>query len=177
MLRCRWEDQLRIWESKINGLIRPSGLASQPNDSSGGLDTDEHRQTLATSFGGGGGPAPEIRDLDATPARDTVPSYSQPRVQTDNNGTNPLSTLQVVKVKVHFNEDIFILPVPRTIDYDGLVEKITRKIRLLGPLPDEPVRLKYKDQDGDMVAVNSSEDVQIALEELQPGNRLTLYVR
>jgi hypothetical protein len=172
---------LKEWESKINGLIRPSCLASQPNDLSGGLDTDEHRQILqATPSGGGGGSGPpqELPHLGATSARDTIPSDNQPPVQTDNNnGANPPSTFRVVKVKVHFNEDIFILLVPRTIDYDGLVEQIRRKIRLLGPMPDEPVRLMYKDHDGDMVAVNSSEDVQIALEDCQPGDQLTLYVR
>ncbi|KAJ7852852.1 Pleckstrin homology domain-containing protein [Mycena leptocephala] len=152
ILRCRQEYQLKEWESKINGLIRPSCLASQPNDLSGGLDTDEHRQILqATPSGGSGsGPPQELPHLDATSARDTIPSDNQPPVQTDNNnGANPPSTFRVVKVTVHFNEDIFILLVPRTIDYDGLVEQIKRKIRLLGPLPDEPVRLIYKDHDGD----------------------------
>ncbi|KAJ7827579.1 hypothetical protein B0H13DRAFT_1917534 [Mycena leptocephala] len=124
ILRCRQEYQLKEWESKINGLIRPSCLASQPNDLSGGLDTDEHRQILqATPSGGSGsGPPQELPHLDATSARDTIPSDNQPPVQTDNNnGANPPSTFRVVKVTVHFNEDIFILLVPRTIDYDGLV--------------------------------------------------------
>jgi hypothetical protein len=126
----------------------------------------------------GGGPPPEIWDLDAgspIPAGDTLPSYWQPRVRTEPNKETPAFT--VVEVKVHVNEDMFVLQVSRTIDYDGLVEKITRKLRLLGPLPEEPVRLKYYDREGDMVAVNSSEDVYMALEECQPGDWLTVYVR
>ncbi|KAF8212778.1 Dbl homology domain-containing protein [Mycena galopus ATCC 62051] len=178
ILRCRQEGQLKMWESKINGLIRSSGQGSQPNDGSGGFDVNEQPQTLAATLSRGGGPPPEIRDLDAgspTPAGDNLPSDCQPGLQTEPNDTNP--ALTVVKVKVHVNEDMFVLRVPWTIDYDGLVEKITHKLRLLGPLPEEPVRLKYRDQEGDMVAVNSSEDVQMALEECQPGGRLTVYVR
>ncbi|KAJ7703230.1 hypothetical protein B0H17DRAFT_1042374 [Mycena rosella] len=69
-----------------------------------------------------------------------------------------------VKVKVHFNEDIFVIQVPRMTEYDELVEKVGRKI------------LKYKDEDGDMVSLGSTEDVQMAFEQYRPGGQVTLYV-
>ncbi|KAJ6499333.1 hypothetical protein C8R45DRAFT_898338 [Mycena sanguinolenta] len=82
-----------------------------------------------------------------------------------------------VKVKVHFNEDIFVIQVPRTTEYDELVEKVGRKIRLCGPRRDDgPLRVKYKDEDGDMVSLGSTEDVQMAFEQYRPGGQVTLYV-
>ena len=38
-----------------------------------------------------------------------------------------------VKVKVHFHEDIFVIQVARSTDYEDLVERVGRKIRLCGP--------------------------------------------
>ncbi|KAJ7323957.1 hypothetical protein DFH08DRAFT_1028908 [Mycena albidolilacea] len=128
ILHCRQEYQLKVWESEINGLIGPSGQGFQLNDGSG-----------ATSSSGSG-PPPEIRDLNVgspTPAGNTLPSDCQPRVWTEPNDASPTST--VVKVKVHFNGAMFVLQVLQTIDYDGLGEKIMCKLRLLGPLLEEPV--------------------------------------
>ncbi|KXN90809.1 Rho guanine nucleotide exchange factor scd1 [Leucoagaricus sp. SymC.cos] len=82
-----------------------------------------------------------------------------------------------VKVKVHFHEDIFVIQVPRSTEYDDLVEKVGKKIRLCGPRRDDgPLRVKYRDEDGDMVSLGSTEDVQIAFEAYKPGGQVTLFV-
>ncbi|KAJ4497205.1 hypothetical protein C8R41DRAFT_760425 [Lentinula lateritia] len=82
-----------------------------------------------------------------------------------------------VKVKVHFHEDIFVIQVPRMTEFDDLVEKVGRKIRLCGPRRDDgPLRVKYKDEDGDMVSLGSTEDVQMAFEQYRPGGQVTLFV-
>lgn len=86
-------------------------------------------------------------------------------------------SLPPVKVKVHFHEDIFVIQVPRMTEYDDLVEKVGRKIRLCGPRRDDgPLRVKYRDEDGDMVSLGSTEDVQMAFEQYRPGGQVTLYV-
>ncbi|EJF65139.1 hypothetical protein BD309DRAFT_398754 [Dichomitus squalens] len=83
-----------------------------------------------------------------------------------------------VKIKVHFNEDIFVIQVPRSTEYYELVDKVGKKIRLCGPRRDDgPLRVKYKDEDGDLVSLGSTEDVQMAFESLRPGNQVTLYVQ
>ena len=83
-----------------------------------------------------------------------------------------------VKVKVHFHEDIFVIQVPRTTEYSELVDKVGKKIRLCGPRRDDgPLRVKYKDEDGDLVSLGSTEDVQMAFESFRPGNQVTLYVQ
>lgn len=82
-----------------------------------------------------------------------------------------------VKVKVHFHEDIFVIQVARSTEYDDLVEKVGRKIRLCGPRRDDgPLRVKYRDEDGDMVSLGSTEDVQMAFEQYRPGGQVTLFV-
>ncbi|KAF8149558.1 rho guanine nucleotide exchange factor scd1 [Crassisporium funariophilum] len=82
-----------------------------------------------------------------------------------------------VKVKVHFHEDIFVIQVPRSTEYGDLVEKVGRKIRLCGPRRDDgPLRVKYRDEDGDMVSLGSTEDVQMAFEAYRPGGQVTLFV-
>ncbi|KAI0087958.1 hypothetical protein BDY19DRAFT_891887 [Irpex rosettiformis] len=83
-----------------------------------------------------------------------------------------------VKVKVHFHEDIFVIQVPRSTEYEELVERVGRKIRLCGPRRDDgPLRVKYKDEDGDLVSLGSTEDVQMAFESFRPGSQVTLYVQ
>lgn len=83
-----------------------------------------------------------------------------------------------VKIKVHFGEDIFVIQVPRSTEYAELVDKVGKKIRLCGPRRDDgPLRVKYKDEDGDLVSLGSTEDVQMAFESFRPGNQVTLYVQ
>ncbi|TDL24156.1 hypothetical protein BD410DRAFT_802027 [Rickenella mellea] len=101
------------------------------------------------------------------------------RMNNPTNGRAPQITMStMVKVKVHFFEDIFVIQVPRTTEYPELVEKVGKKIRLCGPRrEDGPLRVKYVDEDGDMVSLGSNEDVQMAFETLQPGSQVTLYVQ
>lgn len=83
----------------------------------------------------------------------------------------------MVKVKVHFLEDIFVIQVPRVTEYEDLVERIGKKIRLCGPRrEDGPLKVKYIDEDNDMVSLGSTEDVQMAFETMKSGNQVTLYV-
>jgi len=85
--------------------------------------------------------------------------------------------LPPVKVKVYFRDDIFVIQVPRSTEYDDLVDKVGKKIRLCGPRRDDmPLRVKYRDEDGDMVSLGSTEDVQIAFESYRPGGQVTLFV-
>ncbi|KAI0769332.1 hypothetical protein BD413DRAFT_604932 [Trametes elegans] len=83
-----------------------------------------------------------------------------------------------VKVKVHYGEDIFVIQVPRSTEYSELVDKVGKKIRLCGPRRDDgPLRVKYRDEDGDLVSLGSTEDVQMAFESFRPGNQVALYVQ
>ncbi|TFL01496.1 hypothetical protein BDV98DRAFT_567041 [Pterulicium gracile] len=90
---------------------------------------------------------------------------------------HPKPQERTVMVKVHFNEDIFVIQVSRATEFEDLVEKVGRKIRLCGPRRDDgPLRVKYKDEDGDLVSLGSTEDVQMAFEQFQPGGEVKLFV-
>lgn len=80
-----------------------------------------------------------------------------------------------VRVKVHYGEDLFMISVPRSTEYEDLVEKVGKKIRLCGPRRGNgPPRLKYQDEDGDFVTLATTEDVQLAFD--MAGGALTLHV-
>ncbi|KAJ7017477.1 Pleckstrin homology domain-containing protein [Mycena alexandri] len=93
---------------------------------------------------------------------------------TDNTNARSASA----RVKVNFGEDLFLLHAPRVTDYDTLVEMIQLKLQLCGPRSrDGPLRLTYKDEDGDTIVLSSSDDVRVAFGECQfSGGLLELYV-
>jgi len=81
-----------------------------------------------------------------------------------------------IKVRVHYGEDLFVIVVPRTTDYTELVDKLGRKIRLCGGRKDDaPLRVKYRDEDGDLISLGSNEDVQMAFD-TGVKSQVTLYV-
>ncbi|KAF8844742.1 hypothetical protein BDN67DRAFT_977997 [Paxillus ammoniavirescens] len=104
------------------------------------------------------------------------PSRSQTFEGMTSNGSH-LGLSPPVKVKVHFHDDIFVIQVPRATEFSDLVDKVGKKIRLCGPRRgDSPLRVKYKDEDGDLISLGSTEDVQMAFESFRPGGQVTLYV-
>lgn len=84
--------------------------------------------------------------LSGTVGRSSISSYEAP-----------------VKVKVHFGSDIFVIQVARITEYNELVERVGRKIRLCGPRRENgPLRVKYEDEEGDLISMRSTEDVEMA---------------
>ncbi|KAJ7918215.1 hypothetical protein B0H13DRAFT_2438310 [Mycena leptocephala] len=157
MLRSlgRSVEDMGVEDRRFNPTIR-SG--SQPNDPSGGLrvDTDEHRQTLATSSATAAA-LPRRYAISTRPLLATLfPAIASLECRPITTVRTPRPHSKSSRLRWPGGEDYAQDPPPRS----------TAGTNRCG--------LKYKDQDGDMVAVNSSEDVQIALEELQPGDQLTL---
>ena len=71
----------------------------------------------------------------------------------------------LVKVKVHHKDDIFVIQVERTVDYLDLMDKVAKKIRLCGSkLEGQGFKVRYRDEDGDMITLASNDDLQIALD-------------
>jgi len=117
-----------------------------------------------------GGPAVTNRGQNDSPtspvSQDQRPdSPSSP----DQNGTgtpvNGVATSKSqVKVKVHYNNDKFVLIVPYNIAYAQLIDRIERKVEFCGALPTSPIRVRYQDEDGDFISMNSDDDVQMAFD-------------
>ncbi|KAL1710614.1 hypothetical protein EV121DRAFT_266519 [Schizophyllum commune] len=160
--------QWKSGASMAGSSKRGSGSSQSTQDSS---DYSPNSSSPITTYGSSesslGGPAVRTSRSQHFDQPPTASVYGQPP-----------GMAAPVKVKVHFHEDIFVIQVPRSTEYPDLVEKVGRKIRLCGPRRDDgPLRVKYKDEDGDMVSLGSTEDVQMAFEQYKPGTPVTLFVQ
>jgi cell division control protein 24 len=100
-------------------------------------------------------------------------SRSQVFTGTRKDAVSPIQLKMLVKV--HYGDDLFTLDVPRTIEYDDLVAAVAYKVRLCGRRTNGPLRIKYHDEDGDLVSLATTEDVQLAAFDMA-GGTLTLHV-
>jgi cell division control protein 24 len=153
----------RTTPSTSNGNKRGSGSSHSTGDSS---DYSPNSSSPITPFGSSESSLAGVGIHSSLAFRDSADA-----------STNNQQIPPPVKVKVHFHEDIFVVQVPRAVDYNELLEKVGRKIRLCGPRRDDgPLRVKYKDEDGDMISLGSTEDVQMAFESYRPGGQVILFV-
>ncbi|CAE6495383.1 unnamed protein product [Rhizoctonia solani] len=81
-------------------------------------------------------------------------------------GRRLLGSGESVRVKVHYKTDLFQIIVPRETVFNDLVSKVAHKVRLCGEAGerDAPLRVKYRDEDGDMISLGSDDDVQMAFD-------------
>lgn len=125
--------------------------------------------------------------IQGAPARNGSPALQEngPKV----NGTNGSSIGQAqVKLKVNYGNDKFVIIVPYSISYHQLMDRIERKVKICGSgteVPNNPIRIRYQDEDGDYISMNSDDDVQMAFDVSgEPGKNdssgitgvVTLYV-
>lgn len=80
---------------------------------------------------------------------------------------------KITKLKVHYFGAVYIVVVPNDIGYAELQKRIESKIKLCGGTT---LGLKYEDEDGDLITISSSEDVQMGFESKGPNNSVNLYV-
>lgn len=87
-------------------------------------------------------------------------------------GRRVLGSGESVRVKVHYKTDLFQIIVPRDTMFSDLVSKVAYKVRLCGEngQKDVPLRVKYKDEDGDMISLGSDDDVQMAFDGTRTGS-------
>ncbi|KAI8837323.1 hypothetical protein BC829DRAFT_447662 [Chytridium lagenaria] len=74
-----------------------------------------------------------------------------------------------IKVRTHYESDILLIAIPsKGASFAELQARIERKIRLCGgKSPAEygrKMKIRYKDSDGDVIALNGDEDVELAFE-------------
>ncbi|KAG8861688.1 hypothetical protein FRB96_002645 [Tulasnella sp. 330] len=137
-----WTSSVSTAVSSAHGDKRGSGSSQSTNESS------DFSQTTS--------PVTPYGSNDSSLASATRPDYNSP-----------------VRVKVHFGQDLFMIVVQRSIDYHDLMDRVGKKIRLCGARNDNAAfRVRYKDEDGDMISLASNDDLQIALAERE----VALYV-
>ncbi|CEJ04346.1 hypothetical protein RMCBS344292_18310 [Rhizopus microsporus] len=91
--------------------------------------------------------------------------------------STPTSSSGAMKVKLNFNNNIYVIVTNQNITFYDLMEKIDRKIRLIANLkPTDVLRLKYQDEERDFITINSDDDVQMAFEAGGSTNTANLFV-
>jgi hypothetical protein len=82
-----------------------------------------------------------------------------------------------VRLKLNFHENIYAIVVSPDIDYQELMDKVGKKIRVVAGLgPTDPLRIKYQDEDGDLITINSDDDVQMGFESRGSSNTINLFI-
>jgi len=60
---------------------------------------------------------------------------------------------------------MFVIVVPSDVTYNALLQKVRHKLTVCSNVArDGPLRMKYQDEDGDLVTISSDEDVALAVE-------------
>ncbi|KAI7887080.1 hypothetical protein K492DRAFT_139667 [Lichtheimia hyalospora FSU 10163] len=77
----------------------------------------------------------------------------------------------VMKAKLNYMNDLYVIKVPVCASYNDLMERIQRKVQ-----SQHRFTLKYQDEDGDLVTMNSDEDVQMGFESRGASNTVHIHV-
>ncbi|KAJ1833143.1 Guanine nucleotide exchange factor for Cdc42p [Coemansia sp. RSA 2711] len=120
-----------------------------------------------------------------TPGTVGAPTTASP-LPASSTPVQPGAPPKAVKVKVHFQNDIFVIIIRNSVTFDDLVGRVDRKIKICaGPhvginSSNEQdiaaaallnIRMRYQDEDGDMILIGSDEDVQLAFESANAARR------
>ncbi|KAI5788848.1 hypothetical protein DFH27DRAFT_486550 [Peziza echinospora] len=128
-----------------------------------------------------GGPAVINRSQNnspTSPVQNPNIRHASPSVHENGNGRlNGVSSKSIqvpqVKVRVSYANDVFIVIVPYNISYVQLMDRIERKVKICGangqnpnmpPIVSGYIRIRYQDEDGDLILMESDEDVQMAFD-------------
>lgn len=127
-------------------------------------------------------PAPQM-----PPPMPSAPSHSavylgsrQPSYSSDvsvSRADNSRASRQSYKVKVHYLDDAFLIALPHDkATFESLTERVIRKVRLCSSRGNEltALRVRYRDEDGDLVRIEGDEDVAMALESFGNGGEEVL---
>lgn len=89
----------------------------------------------------------------------------RPVPSTPGSSTTSLDRSSALKVKITYGNDMFVIVVPSDVTYATLLHKVRHKLMVCSNIAkDGPLRMKYPDEDGDLVTISSDEDVALAVE-------------
>lgn len=120
----------------------------------------------------------KYEDAPQLPSFNSRTLYQQPPSPLDSPiRESNLSYSNTIKLKLNYNDNIYAIMCSTDILYYELMEKVERKIRLIASLqPNDTLRLKYQDEDGDLITINSNDDVQMAFESKSSSNAINIFV-
>ncbi|KAI0762348.1 Pleckstrin homology domain-containing protein [Fomes fomentarius] len=80
-------------------------------------------------------------------------------------------------LQIHHREKTFSVLVPRSIEYDELVTMLEKEIRTHEPQqPRRPLHVRYKNRDGDLVELSTTDAIRRKLASLLPDEPQVIYV-
>lgn len=95
-------------------------------------------------------------------------------------GASVVNTGGQSKVRIHINDDAFLILVPPEAGFEELQHRVERKLRLCGktlPGAVQKLAFTYRDEDDDLVKLESDEDLLVALDSVNENQELTIYVK
>lgn len=106
-------------------------------------------------------------------AATSMASFAAPHISTPT--TDSTSVPSHLKVKIIYGNDNLLTQVPyEELTFAALFSRVERKVRLCGgdAAVANGLRIKYQDEDGDLITIHCDEDVYMALEsrKLYSGN-------
>ncbi|OMH79639.1 Rho guanine nucleotide exchange factor scd1 [Zancudomyces culisetae] len=182
----------------------PDTRKTYDGSSSGLISTHKETRSFSTvsKYSAAGSNASGTDSMQFTMPYNTPPVPPMPSALSQRYTAPELATFKTsqgvrpFKVKIHYNEDMYILIVKTTISYSELLKKIEHKVRLCSDFqvledhtkgshqsngttpnsgPDSPtlsLKIRYMDEDGDLVLVASDDDVMMAFESASLGSVL-----
>lgn len=83
------------------------------------------------------------------------------------------------KVRIHVKDDAFLILVPPDVSFDQLQTRVERKLRLCGKMPPGSPQLAftYRDEDDDLVKLETDDDLLIALDSVPASYELSIHVQ
>ncbi|KAI9319684.1 hypothetical protein BX666DRAFT_1314326 [Dichotomocladium elegans] len=84
---------------------------------------------------------------------------------------------QEIKLRLHFEHELYLTMMPIDMTFNDLALRVDKKLTQLSTIPKpEWITLKYLDEDGDMITIETDEDVQMGLEGRREANAFNIYI-
>lgn len=117
--------------------------------------------------------SPRFANINDSGANDSAATYNAAAAATESSAPSP----GMMRLKLNFHDNIYAIVVSPDIDYQELMDKVGKKIRVVAGLgPTDPLRIKYQDEDGDLITINSDDDVQMGFESRGGSNTINLFI-
>jgi cell division control protein 24 len=147
----------------------PNGLPMRANTQSPGIQRERIAQPVQYPNG------PQYNRSNTTPqAISAVDSRTMsPPLGSARSGDNDMALPTQLKVKVNCDGNYVTLVVAFNITYQSLIDRIDAKVGRFSnnAIARGTMRLRYRDEDGDFVTIQSDDDIQIAFQEWREAQR------
>ena len=151
----------------------PNGLPMRSNTQSPGTQ----RERLAQSSQYPNGPQYSRSNTTQMPITTVDSRTMSPPLGSAMSGDSDMALPTQLKVKVNCENNYITLVVAFNITYQSLIDRIDAKVGRFSnsAIAKGTMRLRYRDEDGDYVTIESDDDIQIAFQEWRESQKLQYH--